>query len=184
MRFATRKRITLLVVLGVAATAAIGAWAFFTANGSGSGTAAVGTSSALTLHGATVGTLYPGTTVPISFTVDNPSSGHQQLGTIYLAGVKACTGAGSSWDPSLNSGAGGCSNSGTEQTTCESVDAGNAGDANLSNFYMVDVSENQDLAGNATGVSATNGGTLKMNNLSSSQDSCKNANLYLQLATR
>ena len=122
--------------------------------------------------------------MPISFTVDNPSSGHQQLGTIYLSGVKACTGASSSWDPSLNSGAGGCSNSGTEQTTCESVDAGNAADANASNFYMADVTENQDLAGNATGVSATNGGTLKLNNLSASQDSCKNASLYLQLAAR
>jgi hypothetical protein len=184
MRLVTKRRITLLVVLAVAAIAAIGAWAYFTANGSGSGTASVGTSSNLTLHGSTVGTLYPGTTASISFTVDNPSAGHQQLGTIYLAGVKACTGAGSSWDPSLNSGAGGCSNSGTEQTGCESVDAGNAGDANVSNFYMADVTENQDLAGNASGVSATNGGTLKMNNLSSSQDSCKNANLYLQLATR
>ena len=184
MTFFTKRRIAVLASLLVAAIAAVGGWAYFTANGSGSGTATVGTSSTLTLHGATVGTLYPGATVPMSFTVDNPSSGHQQLGTIYLAGVKACTGAGSSWDPSLNSGAGGCSNSGTEQATCESVDAGNAGDANLSNFYMADVTENQDLAGNATGVSATNGGTLKMNNLSSSQDSCKNANLYLQLATR
>jgi hypothetical protein len=184
MTFFTKRRIAVLASLLVAAIAAVGGWAYFTANGSGSATATVGTSSNLVLHGSTVGTLYPGTTVPISFTVDNPSSGHQQLGTIYLAGVKACSGAGSSWDPSLNSGAGGCSNSGTEQTTCESVDAGNAGDANLSNFYMADVTENQDLAGNATGVSATSGGTLKMNNLSSSQDSCKNANLYLQLATR
>ena len=98
--------------------------------------------------------------------------------------MKACTGAGSSWDPSLNSGAGGCSSSGTEQASCESVDPGNASDANASNFYLADVTENQDLAGNASGVSATNGGTLKMNNLSSAQDSCKNANLYLQLATR
>lgn len=184
MRFVTKRRITLLVVLAVAAIAAIGAWAYFTANGSGSGTGTVGTSSNLTLHGATVGTLYPGTTASISFTVDNPSSGHQQLGTIYLAGVKACTGAGSAWDPSLNGGAGGCSNSGTEQSGCESVDPGNAADANASNFYMADVVENQDVAGNGTGVAATNGGTLKMNNLSSSQDSCKNANLYLQLATR
>jgi len=88
------------------------------------------------------------------------------------------------WDPSLNSGAGGCSSSGTEQTSCESVDPGNASDANASNFYMADVAENQDLAGNASGASATNSGTLKMNSLSTSQDSCKNANLYLQLATR
>ena len=184
MRFVTKRRITLLVVLAIAAIAAIGGWAYFTANGSGSATATVGTSSNLTLHGSTTGTLYPGSTVSISFTVDNPGGGTERLGTIYLAGVKACTGASSAWDPSLNGGAGGCSNSGTEQTGCESVDPGNVADANASNFYMADVAENQDLAGNATGVSATNGGTVKMNNLSSSQDSCKNANLYLQLATR
>ena len=119
MRLVTKRKIALLAALLVAAVAAIGGWAYFTANGSGSGTATVGTSSNLVLHGSTVGTLYPGTTVPISFTVDNPGGGTERLGTIYLAGVKACTGASSSWDPSLNSGAGGCSNSGTEQTTCE-----------------------------------------------------------------
>lgn len=184
MRLVTKKRIALLVVLAIAGSAAFGAWAYFTASGSGSGTATVGTSSVLTLHGATVGTLYPGTTVPVTFTVDNPSSGHQQLGTIYLAGVKACTGAGSSWDPTLNAGAGGCSNSGQEQTACETFDPGNVADANASNFYMADVTENQDLAGNTSGVSATNGGTLKMNNLDAAQDSCKSASLYLKLATR
>ena len=184
MKFVTKKTIAVLAVVLIAALAAIGGWAYFSANGSGSGTATVGTSSNLVLHGSTVGTLYPGSNVSISFTVDNPGGGTERLGTIYLAGVKACTGAGSSWDPSLNSGAGGCSNSGTEQTSCESVDPGNASDANASNFYLADVTENQDLTGGASGVSATNGGTLKMNNLSSSQDSCKNANLYLQLATR
>ncbi len=184
MKFVTKKTIAVLAVVLVAALAAIGGWAYFSANGSGSATATVGTSSNLVLHGSTVGTLYPGSNVSISFTVDNPGGGTERLGTIYLAGVKACTGAGSSWDPSLNSGAGGCSNSGTEQTSCESVDPGNASDANASNFYLADVTENQDLTGGASGVSATNGGTLKMNNLSSSQDSCKNANLYLQLATR
>jgi len=184
MKFVTKKTIAVLAVLLIAAVAAIGGWAYFSANGSGSGTATVGTSSNLALHGSTVGTLYPGSSVSISFTVDNPGGGTQRLGTIYLAGVKACTGASSSWDPSLNSGAGGCSNSGTEQTGCESVDPANASDANASNFYLADVTESQDLTGGASGVSATNGGTLKMNNLSSSQDSCKNANLYLQLATR
>jgi hypothetical protein len=184
MKLVTKRRIAFLAALLIAAIAAIGGWAYFSANGSGSGTATVGTSTNLTLHGSTTGTLYPGSTVSMSFTVDNPGGGTERLGTIYLAGVKACTGAGSSWDPSLNSGAGGCSSSGTEQTTCESVDPGNAADANSSNFYMADVTENQDLTGGASGVSATNGGTLKMNNLSSSQDSCKNANLYLQLATR
>lgn len=180
----TKKKVAVLAALLIAAFAAIGGYAYFTANGSGSGTATVGTSTNIALHGTTVGTLYPGSNVSISFTADNPGGGVERLGTIYLAGVKACTGAGSSWDPSLNSGAGGCSNSGTEQTGCESVDPGNAGNAGASNFYMADVAENQNLAAGASGVSATNGGTLTMNNLNSSQDSCKNASLYLQLATR
>ena len=96
MKLFTKKKIAVLASLLVAAVAAIGAWAYFTANGSGSGSATVGTSSNLTLHGSTTGTLYPGTTVSISFTVDNPGSGTERLGTIYLAGVKACTGSGSS----------------------------------------------------------------------------------------
>jgi hypothetical protein len=183
-RLFLKKRITLLAALLVAAVTAIAAYAYFTANGTGSGTATVGTSSTVTLHGNTSGTLYPGSTVPVSFTVDNPSTGHQQLGTIYLSGVKACTGAGSTWDPTANSGAGGCSNSGTEQTTCESVDDGSTSDANVSNFYMADVVENQDVAGGASGTAVTNNGTLKLNNLSSAQDSCKNAALYLSFATR
>jgi len=184
MTFFTKRRIVVLASLLVAAISAVGGWAYFTANGSGSGTATVGTSSNIVLHGSTVGTLYPGSNVALSFTADNPGGGTERLGTIYLAGVKACTGASSSWDPSLNSGAGGCSNSGTEQTGCESVDPGNAGNAGASNFYLGDVVENQNLNAGASGVSATNSGTLTMNNLSSSQDSCKNANLYLQLATR
>jgi len=99
MKLFPKRRITVLAVVLVALIAAIGGWAYFTSSGSGSATATVGTSSNLTLHGSTVGTLYPGTTVSVSFTADNPSSGHQQLGTIYLAGVKACTGAGSTWNP-------------------------------------------------------------------------------------
>jgi hypothetical protein len=176
MKFFTKKRITVLAVMLLALGAAIGAWAYFTANGSGSGTANVGTSSTLTLHGAAGTTLYPGTTSSITFSVDNPSSGHQQLGTIHLAGVKACVGAGSSWNGAS------CSNSGVEATTCESVETG-ASDTNTANFWMADVAENQDLAGGASGVAATNAGTLKMNDLNSAQDSCKNANLYLQLTS-
>src|SRR5262249_46555919 len=109
-------------------------------------------------------------------TVDNPSTGHQQLGTIHLAGVKACVGAGSSWNGTS------CSAGGTEATGCESVETG-ASDGNTANFWMADVAENQDIAGGASGTAATNAGQLKMNNLSSAQDSCKNANLYLQLTS-
>jgi hypothetical protein len=176
MKFFTKKRTTVLAVLIIALIAAVGGWAYFTTTGSGSGSATVGTSSVLALHGATVGTLYPGTTVPVTFTVDNPSTGHQLLGTMHLAGIKACVGAGSSWNGTI------CSASGVEATTCESVETG-AADTNTANFYMADVVENQDVAGSTSGVAVTNGGTLKMNNLSSAQDSCKNANLYLQLTS-
>src|SRR5579863_10185497 len=74
-----------------------GAVAYFTTSGSGTGTATVGTNSALTIHGTSASTLYPGTSSTVSFTVDNPSAGNQQLGTIHLASVKACVGSGSSW---------------------------------------------------------------------------------------
>ena len=50
---------------------------------------------------------------------------------------------------------------------------------------MADVTENQDLAGNATGVSGhqrRHGEDEQPQRFA--QDSCKNASLYLQLATR
>jgi hypothetical protein len=149
--------------------------AYFTASGSGTGSATVGTSTAMTVHGTSGSTLYPGSTSTVSFTVDNPSSGNQQLGTVHLASVKACTGSGSSWNGSA------CSNSGTEQTTCESVENG-ATDGNTANFWMADVAANQDISsGNGQSVNAT--GTLKMNDLNSSQDACKNANLTLNFTS-
>lgn len=161
----------LLAVLAMAG----GAVAYFSASGAGTGSATVGTSSALTLHGTNASTLYPGTSSTISFTVDNPSSGHQQLGTIHLASVRACIGTGSSWNGTS------CSNSGTEATTCESVETG-ASDTGTANFWMADVVANQDLAsGSGQVVTAT--GALKMNDLSSSQDACKNANLTLNLTS-
>ncbi len=174
-RFSRRKKV--FAALGVLAVlaAAGAAIAYFTSSGSGTGTASVGTSSALTIHGTSASTLYPGTSSTVSFTVDNPSSGHEQLGTIHLASIKACTGTGSSWNGSA------CSNSGTEQTTCESVETG-ASDTNTANFWMADVVANQDV-GNGNGQAVTATGTLKMNDLSSSQDACKNANLTLNFTS-
>ena len=160
----------------VVAIAAVGvAVAYFTTNGSGSGNATVGSSSALTLNGTSASTLYPGTTSGVTFTVDNPSSGHQQLGTIHLSAVHACVGAGSTWDGTA------CTNSGSRALGCESVETGGS-DTNTANFYMADVVSNQDFGnGNGQGVTAT--GTLKMNDLSSSQDACKNANLTLSFTS-
>ena len=168
-RFNNKRTVALSALLLLLVTA--GAVAYFSTNGSGTGTATVGTSSTLTIHGSSASTLYPGTSSTVSFTIDNASSGNQQLGTVHLASVKACVGAGSSWNGSS------CTNSGVEATTCESVETG-ASDTNTANFWMADVVSNEDF-GNGNGQAVTATGTLKMNDLSSSQDSCKNANLTL-----
>lgn len=85
--FVMRKRVLVplsVVLVLIVAGAAI---AYFTSSGSGTGTATVGSSSAVTLHGTTASTLYPGTSSTVSFTVDNPSSGTERVGTIHLASV-------------------------------------------------------------------------------------------------
>jgi hypothetical protein len=171
----SKKGIALLAALVVAIAAAVGAYAYFTTTGSGSGSASVGTSSNLVLAGTSASTLYPGTSSDVSFTAQNNSPGHQQLGTIYLSAVKACNpGAWNGTD---------CGSGGSE-VSCESVDPGNAGDANLSQFYMADVVANQDFGPGASPQAVTLHGTLKFHNLAASQDQCKNANLTLILATR
>lgn len=166
----TRKRA--LRALAVIAALAVGAVAvaYFSTTGSGTGSASVGTSSALTIHGTTSSTLYPGTSTTVSFTVDNPSSGHQQLGTIHLASVHACVGTGSTWNGTS------CSNSGTEATTCETFDSSSSSTAD--DFSMPDVVVNADY-GNGSGQTVTQTGTLAMNDLASNQNACKTANLTL-----
>lgn len=171
-----RKRVLVtLSAVGALALAGV-AIAYFTASGSGTGSASVGTSSALTIHGSSASTLYPGTSSTVSFTADNPSPGKQEIGTIHLASVKACTGTGSSWNGTA------CSAGGTEQTSCESVETGSS-DGNAANFWMPDVVSNQDLAGSSSGQTVTATGTLTMNDLSTNQDLCKNANLTLNFTS-
>ncbi len=174
LRLLRKKRVRAGLGLLFALVFAAGAFAYFTTGGSGTGTASVGTSSALTIHG-TAGTLYPGTSTTVNFTVDNPSSGYQQLGTIHLASVKACVGAGSWWSAS------GCTAGGTEVTGCESVEPGPT-NTNTADFYMPDLAANQDIA-SGTGQSVTATGTLWMNDLSTNQDACKNANLTLNFTS-
>lgn len=90
--FATKK----VVAIGGAVALTLGlsgaAFAYFTTTGGGTGTGAVGSPSALVIHQASIAysndptnALLPGTSATVTFTVDNPSSGNQQLGTISLA---------------------------------------------------------------------------------------------------
>lgn len=164
------------VALGIVAALATagGALAYFTASGSGTGAATVGDGSALIIHGTSASALYPGTSSTVSFTVDNPSPGHQQVGTLHLATVKACP-TGDSWTGSA------CSNSGAEITACETVETG-ASDTNTANFWMPDVVANQQVP-NGSGQAITATGTLTMNDLSSPQNSCQNANLTLNFTS-
>ena len=57
-----------------------------------------------------------------------------------------------------------------------------ASDTNTANFWMPDVTVNQDVP-SGNGQTLTPGGTLTMNNLSSSQDACQNATLTLNFTS-
>jgi hypothetical protein len=170
---APKKRAFLIATLMTLAVTG-GALAYFTTAGTGSGSGSVGTSSSLVVTGTVASSLYPGTSSTVNFTVNNPSSGHERLGTITLSAIHACTGAGSTWNGSA------CSNSGTEQTTCESSDTSSS--STTDNFSMPVVTSNTDFApGNNQTVTQT--GTLTMNDLNSSQNACQGASLTLTFTT-
>ncbi len=135
-----------LAVAGVAV-------AYFTSSGSGTGSASVGSSSSVTLHATISSSLYPGSSSPVTFTVDNPSSGVQRVGTVSLASI------------SVDAGHSECS------TT---ISGGNP------DFTMSAVPVNQVFPpGNGQSVSAT--GTLAMNETGVNQDACQGAALTLHL---
>ncbi|MBS1890860.1 MAG: hypothetical protein JST59_06185 [Actinobacteria bacterium] len=153
MGFITKRRALFGLTTALLVVIASGAYAFFTTTGSGTGTAAVGSSSAVTLHATVTGSLYPGSSSPVTFTVDNPSSGKQKVGTITLTSITP--------DASHSS--------------CSTVLTGGSPD-----FKMPAVTANQIFGpGNGQAVTAT--GTLTMNNTEVSQDACQGATLTLNL---
>lgn len=81
-------KIKVAVVASVATVAIAGAaFAYFTTTGTGSGSGSVGTSSVVTITGTVTNALYPGTSSPVTFSVNNPSTGHQYVNTISLVSV-------------------------------------------------------------------------------------------------
>ncbi|HEX6687984.1 MAG TPA: hypothetical protein VF085_04880 [Solirubrobacterales bacterium] len=129
------------------------ALAYFTSSGSGTGTATVGSSSAVTLHATVSSNLYPGTSSPVSFTVDNPSSGSQRVGTITLSSITVDAG----------------------HSTCSTTIGGGNPD-----FSMPAVTVNHVFA-TGNGQSVTPTGTLTMNETGVSQDACQGATVTLHL---
>jgi len=153
MRWITKKRA--LVALGCTCALAVAgvAFAYFTSSGSGTGTATAGSSSAVTLHATISSSLYPGSSSPVSFTVDNPSSGVQRVGTVTLASISV---------------------DGAHSTCSTTLIGGNP------DFTMAAVPVNQVVnPGNGQSVSAT--GTLTMNETGTNQDPCQGATLTLHL---
>jgi hypothetical protein len=153
MSWITRKRFFAALGCVCALAAAGAAVAYFTSSGAGTGSASVGTSSAVTLHASIASNLYPGSSSSVTFTVDNPSSGVQRVGTVSLASI------------SVDAAHSSCS------TT---IGGGNP------DFTMAPVSVNQVFPpGNGQSVSAT--GTLAMNETGVNQDACQGATLTLHL---
>jgi hypothetical protein len=153
MNLITKKKV--LSALGAVAILAIaaGAYAYFSTSGSGTATATVGTSSALIIKGTVTGNLFPGSSSPVTLTVDNPSSGQQQLGTVTLEKITADAG----------------------HSSCSVVTTGGNPD-----FTMPDIVVNK-VFGPGNGQAVTPTGTLTMNDTGVNQDACQGATLTLAL---
>jgi hypothetical protein len=143
------------VALGCACALAVAgvALAYFTSTGSGTGTATAGSSSPVTLHATIASNLYPGSSSPVTFTVDNPSSGVQRVGTVSLASISVDA---------------------THSSCSTTITGGNP------DFTMAAVPVNQVInPGSGQSVAAT--GTLTMNETGTNQDACQGATLTLHL---
>lgn len=107
--FSTKRGVAISATVAAMLAASIGAYAYFTTTGAGSGSGTVGTSSALVIHQAgitysnagTDNALMPGTSAIVSFTVDNLSSANQQLGTVSVSSIST-DGAHAGCDTAVN----------------------------------------------------------------------------------
>ena len=149
------KKRTAIATLMVAAVAAVG-YAYWTANGTGSGTATVGTDSGVTISNMSFGgTLYPDVSRSVSFRVNNTSSNTKvKVGTVVA-------------DTSFGSGTGitglpvGCDPTWFTFTPGTAINA----EINPSSFATV------------------NDASLELNDTNTNQDACKNASPVLHLKT-
>jgi len=155
MHHLTSKRSLIAISCIGALAIAAAAYAYFTSTGSGTATAKVGTSSAVTLKGTVAGNLYPGASSQVSFTVDNPSSGAQRVGTISLTGITVDAG----------------------HSTCSVVITGGNPD-----FTMPAVAVNATFP-SGNGQAVTPKGTLTMNDTGLNQNACQGAELTLALSS-
>jgi hypothetical protein len=150
------------VLLGVAAVAAViaavGAYAYFTNAGSGTGSATVGSSSAIAITGSTAGALYPaGPARTVSITLHNTGAGAQYVNTTSLDSI-----SGTTCDTSLNT-------VGSAFTFANPVSVATT------------LAADDGAAGGADEVTVT--GSLQMNDTGVSQDDCQGDSLTLNFSS-
>jgi hypothetical protein len=145
MKRYARKRLVLLgVVAVVAGMAAFGAYAYWTASGTGAGTATVGTDSGVTIAVTNTGAaLYPGGSATITFHVQNDSSSSAvTVGKVVQDGP--VTG--------LPVGCSAADFSFADVTLNESVAASGNGPNHTGTLSMANTASNQDACKNASPV--------------------------------
>ncbi len=151
MQSVRRKRVFVPLVVVLAIAVSVGAIAYWTASGTGSGTASVGTDAGVTISPVTfTGTLYPGGSVTVNFTVNNSSAS----APVQIDKVVADTGAGTNGITGLPAG-------------CSAAD-----------FSFADVSVATNIAPSGT---YSGSGTLSMANTAVNQDACKLSSPVLNL---
>jgi hypothetical protein len=148
-RFRKRTWILLGVTVLIAALASIGAYAYWTQGGSGTGSASTGTSSSITVNQTSASTgLYPGGSVALSgdFTNGNASP-------VYVSSVTASVTAFSS-------------QSDGGKPACTQADFSISGTATVNAQVPV-----------GSGVGSWSGLSLNMTNSGANQDNCKNVSV-------
>lgn len=124
----TKKRVILAAIAGLTvALATGGAYAYFTASGSGTGSATVGSASGITLSSGSVGGLYPGgADVPVTVTISNPGGGAQYVDTVSgsVADNAGCLGSWFQVDSAAYAGTIAPGGSDTKGTNVRMLDSG------------------------------------------------------------
>ncbi len=170
-----RKKLAAIAIVAGVGLAASAAFAYWTAQGTGSGTAGVGTDSGVSITGVNFDgpdagsgndTLYPGHSVPVHFTVNNLSANSDVVVEDVVADEGALDDNGTPLDSSDDffpwpNGISGL------PSGCSNLD-----------FHFAAVTLDERIAESA---STTGAGTLQMDDTDSNQDACKLATPTLHL---
>jgi hypothetical protein len=177
----SKKALVLLGVLVVAVVAAVGAYAYFSSSGYGTGSAAVGSSTAFTISSDDYagGPLTPAgddsTYESVAYRVTNPSTGSQNLNKVVVS-VAGTDGAGAATTFSV-AGSGGnpaCTAADFELSVDGGTNWGAAGDP------VTDISVAADLAAGATSDDGTV--LIRMIDTHANQDACQGQTVPLHFS--